>query len=200
MPDLVGIRSRFADELADPAVRQRFMASIAAETGDQSETARLAYAESVLNRAAASGRSVLDTVNDPHYYPYATRSQLGRTFNDASGAPYQSVINQALGGSNVSNLATGNESGKVHSGGAQVTFNSRDTGQRGDYERFVAENRWVPWRNQLLAGGVMPSMEEPLNPPSIPVGMSDEQLADQLQQAKLEQALQVAEQSFENIG
>src|SRR5215472_7191722 len=147
-PSLSDMRARYAQELQDPMVRQRVIASIAAETGDQSPAARLGYTESIMNRGLARNRNLLDIVNDKHYYPLSTRNQLGRTFTDQQAQPYMDLINQALQGSNTTNFATGNESQRVRSG--EVTWDGSKVGQPGDYERFVAEKPDISWRNRLL--------------------------------------------------
>jgi hypothetical protein len=147
-PSLSDMRAPYAQQLQDPRVRQRVIASIAAETEDQSPAVKLGYIESIMNRGLARNRNLLDVVNDPGYYPKVTRDQLGRTFTDQQAQPYMDLINKALAGSNTTNFATGNESKNVHSG--EVTWDGKKVGKRGDYERFVAEPADVSWRNQLL--------------------------------------------------
>jgi hypothetical protein len=142
---LAEARAPFAKELSDPAVRNLLMASTEAEVGDQGAAAKLAYMESVINRATAEGRSLADTLHDPNYYPAATKNKLGRKFTEAEANPYNLMIDNVLKGSNTSNLGTGNESGRVRSGGAQITFNP------GTGERFVAEKWTEPWRRQQAA-------------------------------------------------
>jgi hypothetical protein len=143
---LARIRSGFAKELADPETRRLLMASTEAEVGDQPQ-AQQAYMESTMNRASARGQSLRSVLLDPNYYPLNTRSKLSSKMTQEQINRYDPLIEKTLQGSNVSNLATGNESGKVRSGGAEITFNPR-TG-----ERFVAENDYVGWRNKLLAAG-----------------------------------------------
>ena len=125
---LASARQPFIQELQNPAIRQRFIASIAAEVGDQSAAAQQAYAESVMNRAAAGNRSIWDTVNDSGYYPKKTMDQLGRTFSPDQAASFNAVIDKALGGSNTSNVATGNQSPPVKSGGAPILWDGKAHG------------------------------------------------------------------------
>lgn len=142
--DLAQIRTRFSQELANPEMRRLLTASTQAEVGGQGPTAEQAYMESVVNRASAEGRSLQSVLLDTDYYPKSTQNKLFRTFPQDEQDRHNQMIDSVLAGSNVSNMGTGNESGSVHSGGAEVTFNPR-TG-----ERFVAENWTVPWRNQML--------------------------------------------------
>jgi len=108
---LAEVRKGFGDELKNPEVARLLMASTAAEVGGQGAQAEQAYVESVMNRAAASGQSLKDVLNDPKYYPATTINKLGRTFGAGEQARYQGLFSQVLGGSNISDLATGNESG-----------------------------------------------------------------------------------------
>jgi hypothetical protein len=138
-------RSSFAQELQNPENRRLLIASIRAEVGDQGTEARLGYTESVMNRALASNRSLQNTIIDPYdpstgkgYYPPATMNQLNRSVSDKEYAQYNPIIDRALGGSNLSNLATGNESGHLHS--MPVTYDP------GSGERFVDERPYSDWR------------------------------------------------------
>jgi len=99
----------------------------------------------VMNRALASNRSLQNTIIDPYdpstgkgYYPPATMNQLNRSVSDKEYAQYNPIIDRALGGSNLSNLATGNESGHLHS--MPVTYDP------GSGERFVDERPYSDWR------------------------------------------------------
>jgi hypothetical protein len=148
---LANSRSSFAQELQNPENRRLLIASIRAEVGDQGTNARLGYAESVMNRALASNRSIQNTVIDPYrrdpttgkmigYYPQSTMRQLNDPVSDKEYALYSPIIDKALGGSNISNLATGNESGRLHS--MPVTYDP------GSGERFVDEKPYSDWRSQ----------------------------------------------------
>jgi hypothetical protein len=140
---LKNTRAGITQELQnDPETRRLLMASTAAEVGGQGSQAQQAYIESVFNRANAQGSSLKSVLLDPHYYPEATRSKLGATLSQDQQQQYQKVIDLVTGGSNISNMATGNESGDVHSGGAQVTYSAGG-------ERFVAENWTTDWRNLM---------------------------------------------------
>jgi hypothetical protein len=136
------IRKRYAEELKDPETMRLLMASAQAEVGYKDPARLQAYIESVLNRAAATGKSLSAILRDPHYYPAATKNQLGAQFSAAQAARYAPAIQAALAGSNVSNYATGNESGGVHSGGARVAFASGG-------ERFVEEKWTADWVRRM---------------------------------------------------
>jgi hypothetical protein len=142
---LANARQQFGQELQNPVMRQLLMASTHAEVGGQGASAEQAYMESVMNRANAEGRSLQSVLLDTKYYPGSTISRLGRTFNQAEQDHHNATITSVLGGSNLSNLATGNESGSVRSGGAPITFNPQ-TG-----ERFIAENWTRDWRQRQAA-------------------------------------------------
>ena len=144
--DLSQVRSRFAQELADNSdLRRKLIASVQAEVGDQGEEAKLAYIESVMNRAAARGQTLDKTISDSNYYPVTTLSKLGYRASSGEYDSLNPIIERALGGSNLANFATGNESGNVHSHGAQVTYNPK-TG-----ERFVLENPDAGWEKGISA-------------------------------------------------
>lgn len=164
-------RSNFASELQDPNRRRLLMASTAAEVGGQGSAAEQAYMESVMNRASAEGRSLAAVLLDPQYYPASTKNQLGATFNKDENQRYGSIIDNVLAGSNVSNLATGNESGKVRSGGAQITFDP------GTGERFVEENWTKDWRANTLAS--LTRSQSAGNPPRADLAFSLRNLQQQ---------------------
>jgi hypothetical protein len=143
---LAGVRRQFADEVRDPRVRRLLAASTAAEVGGQGSKAAQYYIESVFNRAAARKKSLEKTVTDSEYYPDTTLNKLGSVAGAAQQARINEIIERVMAGSNASNFATGNESGHVHSGGAEVT---RDLGYR--KERFVREISDLPWIRQMKA-------------------------------------------------
>ena len=110
-----------------------------------------------MNRAVVEGRPLRDVLLDPQYYPDATKNRLGRTFSGATHDRLADLIAVALNGSNISNLATGNESGNVHSGGAPVVFNPR-TG-----ERFVRENWTLGWMGEPREVSEAPGQYGPIS-------------------------------------
>lgn len=158
---LADVRAKYAEELQNPRVQQLLMASTQAEVGDQPENTQQAYMESVMNRAAARGKTLEQIISDPGYYPATTTNKLGRTFAGPQAAKMQELIGRVTAGSNVANYATGNESGGVHSGGANVAYNPR-TG-----ERFVHENPDVGWVKSMQKAASLPV---PATAPTISAG------------------------------
>jgi hypothetical protein len=153
----------------DPRERELLMRYTHAEVGGQGQKAALQFMETVANRrraeaeaAAARGQpapSITDILTRPiasghggnRYYPGTTKFRVSQGLTDAQRGYYGDMISQLTGDpmtgqapSNVSNYATGNESGNVHSGGAPVV--SRSPGG----ERFVAENWTLPWYRQMV--------------------------------------------------
>jgi hypothetical protein len=143
---LVGVRSRFATEVKDPEIRRLIAASADAEVGGQGSKAEQYYIETVFNRAASRDKSLESTVRDDKYYPASTRNKLGRAVGSRAQALVDGIIANIMAGANESNFATGNESGRVHSGGAPVT---RDLGP--GKERFVRELPDLGWVKKMEA-------------------------------------------------
>jgi uncharacterized protein (TIGR02594 family) len=136
-------RARIGQELQNPEVQRLLAASTEAEVGGQGAAAKQGYIESVMNRALSRHQTLAATLSDPKYYPASTASKLGRTnVPDVSG-----ITAKVLGGSNISNFSTGNESGSVRSGGAPIGFDP------GTGERFVQENADRRWVRSAMAGG-----------------------------------------------
>jgi len=173
---LANSRSSFAQELKNPENRRLLIASIRAEVGGpgkggQGPEASLGYIESVMNRALASNRNIQNTVIDPYrrdprtgkmigYYPDSTMRQLNGQVSDKEYALYNPIIDQALAGSNISNLATGNESGYLHT--MPVTYDP------GTGERFVDEKPYSGWRSQTQQSLANQPLQPPQQPPQQP--------------------------------
>jgi hypothetical protein len=120
-------------------------ASAEAEVGGQGSEAKHAYIESVFNRALSRNKTIKETISDRGYYPNTTLNKLNRQVGDKEQIETNDIANRVMRGSNVSNYATGNESGVVTSGGAPVT---RDFGPH--RERFVRENKDIEWVNKQV--------------------------------------------------
>lgn len=84
------------------------MSSVQAEVGSQPKAQQM-YIESVMNCASADRKTLEQTINNPRYYPDATKNQLGGA-TDAMREHYGPKFDRALAGSNEFNLATGNAS------------------------------------------------------------------------------------------
>jgi hypothetical protein len=159
---------RYALANMDPRERELLMRYTQAEVGGQGRNAALQFMETVANRWRAEGEaaqargqaapSITDILTNPiasghggnRYYPGATKFRVSQGLTDPQRGYYGDIISQLAGDpmtgqgpSNVSNYATGNESGNVRSGGAPVVSRS------GGGERFVAENWTLPWYRQM---------------------------------------------------
>lgn len=128
-------RSMFADEIRDPALRQRLAALAYRETGGQGPQAQQAFLETVFNRAAARGKTIAQTISGQDgYYPATSL----RPVDPKQLTPYSALIDTVAGGSNLSNGATGNASGNVGFNGGQVTYTANG-------ERFGREGPDLKW-------------------------------------------------------
>lgn len=132
-------RSSFDDELKDPRVRDRLMALTEAEVGGQhGQNDQQKFMETIFNRAKAEGRTLWEVMHG-RYFPASTHSNAasysGKPFLETK---YADVLDKVRKGSNVANYATGNESGNVRSGGAEIVAT-------GNGERYVVENWTVGW-------------------------------------------------------
>ena len=146
-------QSQFGAELQDPNVRRLLAASTQAEVGGQGPQAEQAYIESVMNRALSQRYTLSRAIQDPAYYPATTMRQLGHGYGPDTQGRINGMITNALQGSNISNFATGNESGRVRSGGAPIAFNP-GTGERFVHE--LADRKWV------ASMGAVPSVNRPM--------------------------------------
>jgi len=143
---LSGVRANFAEEMKDPAVRDRLIAYTHAEVGAEGPQAAQAFMETTLNRAASRGKSIRETLSGK-YFPNITHSRAARGATDAMREKYGSAIDSVMGGSNISGFATGNASGTVgFAGGPQTSKFGR--------ERFGIEGSDRKWVRQIqMAGG-----------------------------------------------
>jgi len=117
-------RSFYADELSDPALRDRLFALTATEVGGQGADAQQAFLETLFNRAAARRGSLADmmSVYDPRrgtgYYP-----SLGDTggLSDDQRSHFGNLLTRVMAGSDITRGATGNASGTVGFAGGPQT-------------------------------------------------------------------------------
>jgi hypothetical protein len=142
---LADVRSRFAGEMANPAVRDRLAAYTQAEVGGQGPEAQQAFMESIFNRAAARNQSIETTLSGK-YFPGSTHARAARGVSEDQRARYGPMAESVLAGSNVSNFATGNASGTVGFGGGPQTFAAGG-------ERFGIEGADRGWAARQRAGG-----------------------------------------------
>ena len=108
------------DKLADmsPETRERLYKLTQAEVGGQGPLAQQAFMETVANRAAVEGRSIDSIVTDGRYYePINTKGGGSvdnlRPVNNSTAGGYNNILNDVIGGSNITNGATQNASGGV---------------------------------------------------------------------------------------
>ena len=143
---LADLRSRwFSNELADPRVRDRLIAYTHSEVGGQGPQAQQAFMESIFNRAAARGQPLAKTLSGS-YFPRVTHERATRPVSEAQRASYGPLVQSVLGGSNITNYATGNASGTVgFAGGPQTAAFSG--------ERYGIEGPDKGWWTRVGAEG-----------------------------------------------
>lgn len=111
-------RSQFDAELKNPAVRQRMQALAVAEVGKHPEAQR-ALMETIFNRAQATGKTLMQTMNSRYYEPMQrggaafARAEREVQNNPALQRQLDDVMRDVRAGSNVSNYATDNSSAGV---------------------------------------------------------------------------------------
>ena len=144
-PDLGTVRQQFVDEFQKkPGLLRKVMASAQAEVGGQGPLAIQAYVESIMNRAVSRKMSLEATISDSHYYPSETIGRLNRPVSTSEQERLFPYIHNALTGSNVSNFATGNASGKVGVGTQTLAAGG---------ERFGVEDPDQGWHTKLGLSG-----------------------------------------------
>lgn len=154
LPGLMESRKAFAEELKDPAIAAQFAGLIQAEVGGQGPQAQQALGESVLNRAHARGQT-LQTAMGGNYWPSITHQRVAQYAQDPQYAQkYQKIMEMILGGSNVSQFATGNASGTVgFNGGPQVSAFGG--------ERFGVEGPDRAWADRMRGQGTQVASLDP---------------------------------------
>lgn len=103
------MRKQYQQELSNPAVANKFAILMAAEVGGQGPQAQAAFAETVFNRALATGKSVDEIISNKKYYqPYTdgTFNRAAKNMTPQKTAAMQQAINAALQGSNITKGAT----------------------------------------------------------------------------------------------
>jgi hypothetical protein len=170
LASLAGQRERFAKELEDPAVRERFFRLTAAENPQNPQ----AFMESVMNRAAARGQSLTRAMNDKAYYPGVSirGSDPGK-----HRAGMEAALPTVLGGSNLIKYGTGNASLNVGFGygrGARDPY----TYMTPNKERYGVENTPadIRWAKRMQQGETSqpnrPNVDQPNRPTNLEVPMS----------------------------
>ena len=142
-------RARFGKELEDPEVAARFAAFIEAETGGNGAKAQQAFIESTMNRAAARGQTLRQTIGDQstkpgRYFPSITHSKASRYAQDPRyREKYKALVAAAIAGSNIAAYATGNASEGVMFGGGPQTAAYGG-------ERFGIEGPDTRWARRMI--------------------------------------------------
>lgn len=138
-------RDRLAEELKDPRIRDRLIAYTKAEVGGQGPQAQQAFIESIFNRAVAR-RQTLERTLSGSYFPDVTHQRAQGPVGEAQRASYAPLVRDVLGGSNLSNFATGNASGTVGFAGGPQTYAAGG-------ERFGVEGPDKGWWTRVGAEG-----------------------------------------------
>jgi hypothetical protein len=139
------IRARYALELQSPAVRRQLFERMYRETGGQGQEALQGFTESLFNRAASRNMTLTEAINDRNYFPKESFRPV--TLGTADLQRYDKIVSNVMGGSNIANWATGNQSGNVKSGGAPIVFSAGGEG-------FVVENQDRPFIENLIHGKI----------------------------------------------
>lgn len=168
---LADARKRFAKELEDPDVAARLAAYTEAEVGSQGAAAQQAFMESIMNRASARGQTLRETLSGS-YFPGITHSKAQRFMGDPRyREKYKGMTGAVLGGSNISNYATGNASGTVGFAGGPGTFSAGG-------ERFGIEGPDVGWAKRMREFDLSTKAKEPERPKiniDVPSAIPDKQ-------------------------
>ncbi|MBP7861024.1 transglycosylase SLT domain-containing protein [bacterium] len=137
-------RSQFDSQLADPNVMAAFAGRMKTEVGSQGADAQLAWAETVMNRAASRGITLLQALTG-RYYP---THNPGRSDNPAF---IQAITKAWQEGTDTTKGSTGNASGSVGFGrtGREII---RINGEKFGMEEVDLNKGWMQKYQQLKFG------------------------------------------------
>lgn len=117
------IRAKYGAEIQDPIVSQQLFELTEAEVGGQSRDAQIAFMETIVNRAAVTGKTIKQIMDEAdasgkHYYePYNSGAigvaKASLNNNPAKRVQYSDIATQVLAGSNLTKGATDNASADV---------------------------------------------------------------------------------------
>jgi len=177
---LAALRSKFGEELKDPATMELFRRRIQSEDASDPQ----AFAESVMNRAVSRGWSLKHALSDASQY-YPVGSLVSRS-DPSKRAGFEAGINAALGGSNITRGATGNASLNVGFGygrGARdpYTYRSR-SGERYGIEQKDVNKPGYKQVQQAAADRAAPATP-PAAQGTVPQSPSTSEVDDYLWQA-----------------
>lgn len=149
-------RSQFDKELSDPHVMAAFAGRMKSEVGSQGADAHVAFAEEVMNRAAARDQTIMEALKGS-YYP---THNPGRSSNPE----YHEAITKAWKeGTDTIEGATGNASGRVGFGAGRARRNAEGEmvapnqtvnigGERFGYEQVDLNRGWMDEYKRLKRG------------------------------------------------
>ena len=132
----------------DPETKRKLYELMQAEVGGQGRDAQIAFMETVANRAAAEGRSIDSIVSDTRYYEPLQKG-ITRSVNSTTQAQYNSIFEEVVSGSNITNGATHNASAgvaiSVYNGGYDANVNSIKVigGETFYSKEFSNEKNWL---------------------------------------------------------
>ena len=121
-------RQRLLNNMS-PQTRERFYKLTQAEVGssNQGPEAQQAFMETVVNRAAAYGRSIDSIVTDSEYYQPIKKKSVDdlKDVSSTTAGGYNNMLNQVFKGSNITRGGTHNASAGVATGVKEGEYNSR---------------------------------------------------------------------------
>jgi TP901 family phage tail tape measure protein len=121
---LAADRQKYANEMRNnPRLRDMVAAMGETEVSSQ-KGAWSGHVEAAMNRASATGKSLYSTLNSRYYDPYrkGTYQAKLRNLSDADRKKWNPIIDQALRGSNTTDLSTGTASGPERAFGRKGFF------------------------------------------------------------------------------
>lgn len=154
-PHLAAMRLPLAEQLQNRQTRQLLFAMTMAEVGSHGRGVQTAFMESLFNRWAARNEgkenpSSLESMLRSPYYDRRSLAKLNRPLSFAAQGEMADVLSDVLGGSNLSNLATGNASETVNRGPNWPLLYAEGDPSKARTERFVAEENTRAWRERQL--------------------------------------------------
>jgi len=153
--------NKYGADFANPAMREKFLSYVNAETGGQGPVAQQAFIETILNRGMARGETLDQVLSNKAYFPDRTRRVAARGLKESERNAMSPLLETAMGGSNISNFATGNAQedpkhpfGKAGmfgfggTGGATFMVGSGGTGTE-YFGTEKADQAWVETQREL---------------------------------------------------
>ena len=139
-------RQRLLNNMS-PQTRERFYKLTQAEVGssNQGPEAQQAFMETVVNRAAAYGRSIDSIVSDSRYYQPITKTVDDlKDVSSTTAGGYNNLLNQVFKGSNTTRGGTHNASADVATGVKKGEWDSRSYIDLGGKYKETFYNKTLP--------------------------------------------------------